>query len=74
MTAAPFSVNDARVVPASVGGLLTAVTEIVEVAVAVLMVVPLLSVTVQVTVRVGSDPKSVGLTLVDENATVSSTD
>ena len=55
------------------GASLIAVTPMLEVAVPVAWPPPLSSVTVQVTVRPGSDPKSLGLWLDEENVTVSST-
>src|SRR5262245_18135769 len=63
-TAPAFSVNCALVATlANVGGSLTPVRLIVLVAVPEVAVPPLLSTTVQVTRRVGSDPKLVGLSL-----------
>src|SRR2546423_385632 len=62
VTAAPFSVKDTLPAPASVGASLIAVTPMVVVAVAmVLLALP--SLIVQVTVRVGLEPKFVGLWL-----------
>src|ERR1043166_3789225 len=73
-TVPAFSTNDTEAsVPASVGGSLIAVMSIVLVAERVLLL-PLLSVIGQVTVRVGSEAKSVGLSLGVVNDTVSSTD
>ena len=67
------SVNCAPGAALNVGASLTAVTLIVEVAVETLLLLAVPSSTVHVTVRVGEDPKSVGLSLVELNATVSST-
>src|SRR5262245_56038460 len=72
VTGDPFSVYDALAVPASVGGSFTAVmlTMLVVLPVA-LLALPSLS--VQVTVRVGAEPKSSGLSLDVANVTRSST-
>ena len=70
---APLGERHARGGRPTLGASLIAVMAIVLVAVAVVAVPPLLSNTVQVTVRIGSAPKSVGLSLGVVNVTVSST-
>src|SRR5262245_2984276 len=72
VTGDPFSVKDASAVQARVGGSLTAVMLTVVVTLAVALLAPPSS-SVQVTVRVGAEPKSVGLSLVVTKVTESST-
>src|ERR1051325_5202050 len=72
VTGDPFSVNDALTAPASVGASFTAVMLTTDVTLLVaLLALPSLS--VQVTVRVGAEPKSSGLSLAVTNVTLSST-
>src|SRR5580658_8239350 len=74
VTAAPSSVKAALVATfESVGGLLTAVMLTVVVVGVLRLRDGTPSLSTQVTVRVASDPKSVGLLLVDLKAIVSST-
>src|SRR5262249_24622453 len=73
VTAGPFSVKDASVVPASVGGSFTAVMLIVVVDTELRLLEPLPSLSSQVTVRVGRARDLVVVALAVTNATLRST-
>src|SRR6202035_1547894 len=74
VTAGPFSVKDALAVPESVGGLFTPVSVTAVVAVELRLLEPEPSLRTQVTWWLVTEPKSVGLRLVELKETESSTD